>query len=104
MSDNLEDKGWLAVEFLRSTDDEHASLETEAKRAEHVWKKTIDAHFLAEEGAIEQRKAKARAEAEPLYIDYLGAQTKADALRNKRDTAQTTIDYIRTIMANRRMG
>ena len=92
------------MEYLRKTDDEHATLEAEAKRAEHRYKKTIDAHFLSIEGAIEQRKAAARQEADPLYIDYLDVQVKADATRNKRETAQATIDYVRTIMANRRMG
>lgn len=104
MSDNIEDKGWLALEYLRNTDDEHAKLETEAKRAEFRYKKTIDAHFLSIEGAVEVRKTAARREAEPLYTDYLDMQAKADAIRNKRDTAQATIDYCRTIMANRRMG
>lgn len=104
MTDNIEDKGWAALEFLRKTDDEHADLETEAKRAEFLYKKTVDAHFRVTEGAIEHRKTVARIEAEPLYIDYLKTQQKADAIRNKRDTAQATIDYCRTIMANRRMG
>lgn len=104
MTDPIEDKGWAALEYLRKTDEQHADIELEAKRAEHRYKKTIDAHFLTSEGAIEQRKAKARHEAEPLYIDYLDLQAKADAIRNKRDTAQATIDYVRTIMANRRMG
>jgi hypothetical protein len=104
MTDPLEEKGWIALEFLRKTDEKHAEAELEAKRAEHRYKKTIDAYFLTTEGAIEQRKAKARHEAEPLYIDYLDLQAKADKVRNQRDTAQATIDYVRTIMANRRMG
>ncbi len=104
MTDELEEKGWVAVEYLRKTDTDHAKLEREAKLAEHRYKKTIDAHFLTTEGAIELRKAKARHEAEPLYIDFLDVQARADAMRNIRDTAQATIDYVRTIMANRRMG
>lgn len=104
MTDNIEEKGWQALEYLRNTDDEHAVLEREAKRAEFLYKKTIDAHFLSLDGAIEQRKTAARREAEPLYTDYLDVQKRADAIRNKRDTAQATIDYVRTIMANRRMG
>jgi hypothetical protein len=103
-SDSLEDKGWKALEFLRKTDNTHAKLETEAKRAEFLYKKTIDAHFKVAEGAVEHRKAVARMEAEPLYIDYLDLQLKADEIRNKRQTAQETINYVRTIMANRRMG
>ena len=104
MTDDIEGKGWLALEYLRKTDEQHAELEREAKRAELRHKKTVDAHFLAITGAIELRKASARVEAEPLYIDYLDAQAKADETRNKRETAQITIDYVRTIMANRRMG
>lgn len=104
MTDDIEQKGWLALEYLRKTDDEHAHLETEAKRAEFRYKKTIDAHFLSIEGAVEVRKTAARREAEPLYADYLDTQVRADTIRNKRDTAQATIDYVRTIMANRRMG
>lgn len=104
MTDPLEEKGWLALEYLRSTDERHAQLELEAKRAEHRYKKTVDAHFMTIQGAIEQRKAAARVEAEPLYIDYLSDQAKADEVRNKRETAKQTIDYVRTIMANRRMG
>jgi hypothetical protein len=104
MTDDIEQKGWIALEFLRKTDEEHATLEREAKRSEHRYKKTIDAQFMIIEGPVEVRKTAARLEAEPLYIDFLDVQTKADAMRNKRDTAQATIDYVRTIMANRRMG
>jgi hypothetical protein len=102
--DPLEEKGWLAVEYLRSTDKKHADMQAEAKRCEHRYKKTVDVHFLALEGSIELRKAKARIESEPLYLDYMDYQAKADEIYNKRDTAQRTIDYVRTIMANRRMG
>jgi hypothetical protein len=104
MTDELEEKGWVAVEYLRSTDKKHADFQAEAKRCEHRYKKTVDVHFLALEGSIEVRKAKARLESEPLYIDYMDFQAKADEIANKRDTAQATIDYVRTIMANRRMG
>ena len=88
MTDDIEQKGWLALEFLRKTDDEHATLEREAKRAEHRYKKTIDARFMVIPGAVEVRKTAARLEAEPLYIDFLDTQAKADAIRNKRATGR----------------
>lgn len=104
MTDELEHKGWVALEYLRQTDEEHAALQLEASRAEHRYKKTCDVQFLALEGAVEQRKTAARVAAEPIYGEYMDTQAKADAMKNKRDTAQLTIDYIRTIMANRRQG
>jgi hypothetical protein len=104
MTNTIEDKGWLALQYLQETNEKHADLERDARMAEHRYKKTVDTLLLGLQGAIEQRKAAARVEAEPLYIDYLDAQARADNVRNKRMTAQTTIDYCRTIMANRRMG
>lgn len=101
---DIEDKGWVALEFLRKTDDQHAALDRDAKLAEHKYKKTVDIHFLVLEGSIEQRKAEARKKADDLYIEFLRLQAEADELGNKRRTAQTAIDYCRTIMANRRMG
>jgi hypothetical protein len=104
MTDDLEDKGWRALEYLKTTDDKHAELQHEARRAEFAYKKTIDAGFLLEEGNVEERKASARVRAEEIYLGYMETQRKADEIKNRRDTAQLSIDYIRSIMANRRQG
>jgi hypothetical protein len=102
--DQIEKRASEALEFLTDTDERAAALKFEVERSLLLYNKTVDAHFLVSEGPVEVRKAKARQEAEPLYIDYLESVRKFDEVDNKRRSETKVLDWLRSLNANVRQG
>ena len=103
-AEQVEDRAHEALGVLTSTDEEAAKLKFLADEAEQKYKATVDAVFLHEEGAIEIRKAKARQHAEPLYLEFLQARQRFDALMNRRKSAEIVVDWLRSLYSNLKQG
>lgn len=100
----IENRAHAALKYLTDTDEQAADLKHAAEKAEHLWQGTIDSHFLVETGNNEERKANARKQAEPRYLDYLEAQRKYDVVANKRKSESLAVDWCRSLYSNYRQG
>lgn len=100
----IEDRAHEALRYLSDTDELAAKLKLEAERAEFRWQGTVDSHFLVETGNNEERKANARKQAEPKYLEYLEAQRAYDAVANKRKTEALAVEWCRSLYSNYRQG
>lgn len=100
----VENRAHEALAVLTETDELAANLKFTADEAEQRYKASVDAVFLHEEGAIEIRKAKARQQAEPLYLEFLHARRQFDALLNKRKSSEIVVEWLRSLYANVRQG
>jgi hypothetical protein len=100
----IEDRAHAALKYLTDTDELAADLKHEADKAEHVWQGTIDSHFLVETGNNEERKANARKQAEPRFLEYLEAQRKYDAVANRRKSEALAVEWCRSLYSNYRQG
>jgi hypothetical protein len=103
-TDKIEARASEALTYLAETDEVAAQLKFDAAKAEHLYKSTVDAHFLALQGSIEIRKAQARANSERDYIAFLEAQRAYDVVKNKRDHEAIVVEWLRSLNANRRQG
>lgn len=100
----IEDRAHKALSYLIDTDQLAADLKLEAEKAEHRWQGTVDAHYLVETGPVEERKANARKQAEPRYVEFLEAQRNYDAVANKRKTEALAVEWCRSLYSNYRQG
>jgi hypothetical protein len=100
----IEARAHAALKYLTDSDEQAADLKHEAEKAEHLYNAACDAHFLAIEGSIEQRKVQARNVCEPLYYDFLKAQRDYDAVANKRKSEALAVDWCRSLYSNYRQG
>jgi hypothetical protein len=100
----IEKRAERALLLLAETDESCAELKYEALVAEARYKASVDAQFLALTGNVEERKAAARRESEPLYLDFLKAQREFDIVKYKRDHEMVVIEWLRSANANRRQG
>ncbi len=87
-----------SANFLSETDRQMAELKVKHERDKLKAKRTWSAIFMRMEGSVEARKAQAET-----YADYVTAQAaemtsllEFEALRNKRDTANTIIEFWRS--------
>jgi hypothetical protein len=103
-AEQVENRAHEALAVLTDTDEEAARLKFIADEAEQRYKATVDTIFLHEEGPVEIRKAKARHEAEPLYVEFLKARQEFDALANRRKSSEIVVDWLRSLYANVRQG
>lgn len=101
-----DDRMEKALRFLAETDDDIANAEGELLRAEKLVEMVKDKIYLASEGSVADRKAKANVSSEvaPLDMAHIEALVKHRQLRSKRDTEKLVIEVWRTFQANRRMG
>lgn len=100
----IENRANKALEYLTDTDELAANLKHEAEKAEQRWQGTVDSHFLVEDGNNEERKAHARKQAEPRYLEFLEAQRNFDAVANKRKSEALVVEWCRSLYANYRQG
>ena len=103
-AEQIEDRANKALGYLTDTDKQAADLKYEAEKAEQLWQGTVDSHFLVEDGNNEERKANARKQAEPRYLEYLEAQREYDAVANKRKSEALVVEWCRSLYANYRQG
>ena len=95
-----------ALRFLAETDDDIANAEGDVLRAEKLVEMIKDKLYLAAEGSVADRKAKANVAAEvaPHEMAHIEALVKHRQLKSKRETEKLVIEVWRTFQANRRMG
>lgn len=93
-----------AMDFLASTDDAYAEAKANVLRAEILVKRIRARLFIAEEGSVEVRKAKAEAHQEAIDGDeaLCSATLAFEALKARRSRAEILIDVYRTLEASRR--
>lgn len=104
-SQQIEDRANKALGVLTDTDEQAADLKYEAEKAEHRYEATVDAFFLsAEGGSVEARKAYARQNSEPIYLEYLEAQRAYDALANRRKSEALVVEWCRSLYSNYKQG
>lgn len=100
----IEDRAHEALRYLSDTDQLAADLRTEVERALARYKAYVNAHFLTITGSVEERKRAAEREAEPLYLDYLDAMRKSEAVSNKRKSESMAVEWCRSLYSNYRQG
>lgn len=103
-SSQIEDRAHAALKVLTDTDELAADLKLEASKAEQRWQKSCDVQFLIGAGNIEERKANARKECDPLYLEYLDAVRAYDALANKRKSETLVVEWCRSIYSAYKQG
>jgi hypothetical protein len=100
----IESRAHAALKYLTDTDELAADLKTDVERALQLYKATANAHFLAITGSVEERKRASEREAEPLYVDYLEAMRKYEAVANKRRSEAMAVEWCRSLYSNYRQG
>jgi hypothetical protein len=101
-----EDRVEKALIYLSTTDEDHAVLGSEVKRLEEGIKQAKAHSFLAGEGTVAEREAKAVASlkfgnAVELWIE---AYKEFKILDNKRNTEIRITELWQTLSSNRRKG
>ena len=94
------------LQELAETDELAAELEIDALKAKRAMDGIAEAHFLVEDGNIDERWAKAKKhndfkEAEKYFF---ACELEYKKLRNKRISASDAVSGIQSIMRNRRQG
>ena len=100
----IEDRAHTALKYLTETDEIAADLKTDVERALARYKAHCNAHFLTITGTSEERKRAAERESEPLYLDYLDAMRKYEAVANKRRSEAMAVEWCRSLYSNYRQG
>lgn len=93
-----------ALDYRAVSDDDYAELKADVLRCEILCKRVRARVFVAEEGSVEARKAKAEGHSEVIAADesYVTATLAFERLRASRETADILIDAFRTVEASRR--
>lgn len=100
----IETRAHEALRYLSDTDERAADLKTDVERALALYKAHCNAHFLTITGTSEERKRSAERESEPLYLDYLEAMRRYEAVANKRRSEAMAVEWCRSLYSNYRMG
>ena len=95
---NWNERADLAVNFLADTDEKVAKIRTkyekDKKKAKRIW----SAIYLRVTGTVDERKAQAEIHAD--YQTAVAAEMTAllefEKLRNRRDTADTVVEFWRS--------
>ena len=103
-TDQIEDRAAKALAVLTDSDETCADLQFEAAKAERLYSNSVDAHFLAIEGNIEERKARARKASEEYYLAFMEATRKYRTLANRRQSETIVLEWLRSLNANQRQG
>lgn len=93
-----------ALSFLADTDTQLGELKADVARTEYLAKLHEATAFLSYEGTIDERKSKARVEAQAKWEENFRAIALYEGKRAKRERATILVDLYRTISANRRQG
>ena len=101
-----EERTQKAVDYLASTDKEHALIKAEYKAKDALTKTILAYEFIDAEGSIELRKAKSyTSESYIAHIESLKVlEVELQTMYNRRDTANVLTDLYRTESANLRKG
>jgi hypothetical protein len=93
-----------ALEYRATTDDEYAEKKTDVLRCEILCKRVRARVFVAEEGSVDLRKAKAEGHGDVIAADeaLVDATVAFERLRASRETADSLIEATRTVEASRR--
>ncbi|MCP5014292.1 MAG: hypothetical protein GY938_20055 [Ketobacter sp.] len=95
-----------ATDFLTKTDEKLAELKVKHERDKRKAKNIWSAIFLRVEGNIEERKA--QAEGHPEYQTAQAAEMTSlleyEKVRNRRDTADTVIEFWRSYNSAKTKG
>lgn len=93
-----------AMEFLAETDLPFAEAKTQVLRSEILAKRVRSRVFIAEDGSIELRKAKAEAHAQVIEVDegLIEATLRYEELKAKRQRAEILIEVWRSVNASQR--
>lgn len=92
------------MEFLAETDLPFAEAKTQVLRSEILAKRVRSRVFIAEDGSIELRKAKAEAHARVIEVDegLIEATLRYEELKAKRQRAEILIEVWRSVNASQR--
>lgn len=93
-----------ALDYRACCDDAYAELKADVLRCEILCKRVRARVFVAEEGSVDARKAKAEGHSDVIAADeaYVKATVEYERLRASRETADILIDAFRTVEASRR--
>ena len=95
---NWNERADKAANFLAQTDEQMAELKVKVERDKRKAKRVWSAIFLRMDGSVEARKA--QAEVHPEYESAIAAEMTSllefEKLRNRRDTAETVIEFWRS--------
>jgi hypothetical protein len=93
-----------AMEFLADTDQTFAEAKTATARTEILCKRVRARVFVAEDGSVEMRKAKAEIHSDAIAADdeYIAATLTFEGLRARRGRAEIVIDVWRSLNASQR--
>ena len=98
MESNWTMRAEKAANFLTETDHQIAELKVKHERDKRKAKRKWSAIFLRVTGSVEARKS--QAEIHPEYESAIAAEMTSlleyEKLRNKRDTAETVIEFWRS--------
>lgn len=91
-------KADAAANFLVETDQQIAELKVKVERDKRKAKRAWSAIYLRESGTVDERKSKAEVHAD--YQSAVAAEMTSlleyEKLRNRRDTAETVIEFWRS--------
>lgn len=94
------------LSFLSSTDVEAAKLKVDELRQKYIMERTEENEYLAADGTVADRKAKAKQTKK--YLDqesvYLKAYEDHEVLKAQRYSAILRVEVWRSMNANRRQG
>lgn len=103
---NWTDRAEKAANFLSETDHKLAELKVKHERDKRKAKRINSAIYLRMQGSIPERQA--LAETNPEYESAVAAEMTSlleyEKLRNKRDTAETVIEFWRSWNRNQNQG
>jgi hypothetical protein len=93
-----------AMDFLATSDDDFGAAKAQLLRSEILAKRVRARVFVAEEGPIELRKAKAENHPEVIAADeaLIGWTLDFEKLKAKRQRAELLIDVWRSVESSRR--
>jgi hypothetical protein len=106
MLDIPDEKVEKALRYLADTDERIGELKADVARWDYLIKLRESKHYLTHEGTIDERKAKAKCEADVVsaYEYQYSAIAAYEAVKAKRERAVILVDLWRSINASRRQG
>lgn len=101
-----QDKAEKALHFLAETDVAYAEAKAQVERTTILCKRVRARITHGATGSVEHKKAEAEISVEAGEADdaYIAAVEAYETLKAKRQRAELTIDFFRTVEASRRKG